>query len=698
MLNRKISYISLAISLVLTSQSFAANYELPKVTVTANQENGGGVEGYRAFSSRSSTRTQTLLIDTPQTISTVTQQQILDQNITNMTEAARYVPGVNVQQGEANRDQLTIRGNNTTADFFIDGARDDLEFYRDFYNVERVEFLKGPNALAFGRGGSGGAINRVLKTADDKTRRQLILTGGSFENKRLQADIGGKVNDKVALRFNSMYENTNTFRENGDMERSGFNPTLTFKISDETKLEAGYEHFRDIRFNDRGLPSQNGRVVNLNERSFVGNPDGNKSESRSDGVYAILNHDFDADNKIRFLTRFNNQYKFYENIYANSPVDNVGNFNLAAYNNLIKRDSFINQLDFTTKFQTFGIKHNALIGGEITSQENRNSRPTGFFNNNSTSQTISIFNPIDRTPVTYRYSGSDNDSTTKINVAALYLQDQIELNKNWQIVAGLRYDNFEIEANNHRTQVNFKRSDNLVSPRAGVIFKPQENISLYTSYSTTYLPASGDQFAALTLATSLLKPEKMENYEIGSKWEVSEKLDLAASFYILDRQNTRANDPNNAGFFIPTGSSRTRGVELSANGKITDKWQTILSYAMQDAEITSTTATAQKGRTMGLVPRHTAAWWNKYDFSKQFGAALGAIYQSSQFASVDNSVKLKAFNRFDGAAFYKINNQYRLQLNVENLFDKRYEATAHNNHNIQPGSTRAFKVSLIADF
>jgi len=698
---KKISYILLAFVFALFSQGFAAEYSLPKVVVTANQDDGG-VEGYRAGLSRSSTKTDALLIDAPQAISVVTGQQIRDQNITSMQEAARYVAGVNVQQGESNRDQVTIRGNVTTADFFIDGARDDVEAFRDFYNVERVEFLKGPNALAFGRGGSGGAINRVLKTADGVNRKQLILTGGSFDNKRMQADIGGKVNDDVALRFNTMYENSGTFRQNGDMERYGFNPTITFKISKETKLEAGYEHFSDMRFNDRGLPSKDGDVVKINERTFVGNADENKAETKSDAVYAILNHSLDKNTKIRFLSRYNWQYKFYQNVYANGAVNAAGDFNLAAYNNRTKRESFTNQFDFTKKFELLGAKHTGLLGGEITHQESDNLRQTGYFNNVATGAAISIFNPISRAPITYRQSAADNDYSSTVNVGAIYAQDQIELSKKWQIIAGLRYDRFEIDANNNRNNVTYNRQDDLISPRAGLIFKPQENISLYSSYSTTYLPAAGDQFATLTSATALLKPEKMENYEIGSKWELSDKLDLAAALYILDRKNSRVNDPNNAGFFIASGSSRTRGIELSGNGKISDKWQIILSYAMQDAKVTSATSTssftAAKGKVLGLTPRHTIALWNKYDFTNKFAAGLGTIYQSTQYTSVDNSVKLRGFTRFDGAAYYKINKQYRAQLNIENLFNRRYIATAHNNNNIQPGSTRAFKVSLIADF
>ena len=307
--------------------------ELPKVVVSANLESDGNVDGYRAQMSTSSTKTPTLLLDTPQSISVVTQDQIADQKITSISEALRYVPGVNIQQGESNRDQVTIRGNSTTADFFIDGMRDDMQYFRDFYNTDRVEFLKGSNAMAFGRGGSGGVINRVSKFADGKKVQKIILTGGSFNNRRAELDVGNKVNDKLSLRLNTMYEKSGTFRKYGDLERYGFNPTATINLSDNTDLKVGYEHFSDNRFNDRGIPSRAGRALNTDPSTFFGNPNENTSDSKLNAAYANFTHDFDSTLQFSNKIRYSKNTKYYRNVYTANAMDLSGNVDLAAYDN-----------------------------------------------------------------------------------------------------------------------------------------------------------------------------------------------------------------------------------------------------------------------------------------------------------------------------------------------------------------------------
>lgn len=695
-----------AASLILSSEVKASELSsnqitiLPQVTVTAESaKNEGNVDGYKTGSTRSSTRTETPLLDVPQSISVVTQDQIRDQNISNMGEAVRYVPGVNIQQGEGNRDQITIRGNSTTADFFIDGARDDAQYFRDFYNIDRIEFLKGPNAMAFGRGGSGGLVNRVSKIADGEQRREVVASGGSFDNRRIEADFGDKVNDKISLRVNTMYEESGTFRKYGDLERYGFNPTAAVKLSKNTDIKFGYEHFSDNRFSDRGIPSFNGAAYKIDpSNSFFGNPNENKVSAKINSGYAIITHKFNPKLQLRNYTRYTKNSKFYQNTYASSSVNSSGILTISAYNDEQERNNFTNQTDLTQKFETGSVANTALIGTEITRQDSKILRKSGFFNNTSSTETVSISNPISFTPITYRTSGSDNDSSSKVRVYAAYLQDQIDINKYLQITGGLRYDNFEIDLLNNRNGQSFKRTDNLISPRLGIVLKPQESVSIYTSYSVSYLPSAGDQFNSLSASSQTLKPEKLENYEIGTKWDVNPKLNLSAAIYELDRTNTRANDPNNSGFFILTGESRTRGIEIAATGKITDKWQIIGGYAYQDAVITSTTSSAAAGKKVGLVPHNTFSLWNKYDLTNKWAAALGAVSQSGQYATVDNTVRLKGFTRFDGAAYYKINPSYRIQLNVENIFDRGYIQTAHNNNNIQPGSPRAFKVSLVADF
>jgi catecholate siderophore receptor len=688
----------LAFPAIIQAADSAKTLVLPQVNVSAKSiKNDGEVDGYKTGTTRSSTRTNTPLINVPQSISVVTEDQIRDQDISSIGEAVRYVPGFNIQQGEGNRDQITIRGNSTTADFFVDGARDDVQYYRDFYNIDRIEFLKGPNAMAFGRGGSGGLVNRISKVADGERKRKVVLSGGSFNNRRIEADLGDKVNDKLSLRLNTMYEKSGTFRKYGDLERYGFNPTLAYNLSKKTDITFGYEYFKDKRFNDRGVPSQNGSVFQTNPRnSFFGNPNENEAYAEINSVYATIDHRFDPSLELRNYTKYTQNDKFYQNTFASGSVNSLGNVNISAYNDTQERNNFTNQTDLTKKFKTGSIAHTALVGAEITRQDSTVLRRTGFFNNLNLTDSVAATNPITFTPITYRNRSGDNNNSSNVRVYGVYAQDQIDINKYLQVTAGLRYDNFEVNLFNKNTGQNFSRTDELISPRAGIVVKPQENLSIYSSYSVSYLPSVGDQFNGLNSTTENLKPERMDNYEVGTKWDITPRLNLSTAIYQLDRTNTRANDSN--GFAVLTGESRTRGFELAATGKITDKWQTIVGYAHQDAVITSDTTKAVKGQKVGLVPRNTLGVWNKYDFTNQFAAALGIVNQSDQYASVDNSVRLKGFTRFDAAAYYKINSSYRLQLNVENLFDRGYVLTAHNNNNIEFGLTRAFKLSLVAEF
>ncbi|NBO18594.1 MAG: TonB-dependent receptor, partial [Proteobacteria bacterium] len=362
------------------------------------------------------------------------------------------------------------------------------------------------------------------------------------------------------------------------------------------------------------------------------------------------------------------------------------------------RDTFSNQTDLTKKFEMGGIRHTALVGTEITQQQTNGLRQTAFFNNATTSVTVPASNPITLAPITFRQNATDANSHSEVRVHGMYVQDQLELNKYLQLIGGVRYDRFDISYRDNRTGTRLSREDGLVSPRAGIIVKPQEDVSLYTSYSVSFLPSAGDQFATLTAQSQGLRPEKLSNYEVGAKWDVLPNFNLSSAVYQLERENTRANDPNNPGQVVPTGSSRTRGVELGATGRITDAWQMIGGYAYQEAVITSVTAAARDGAKVALVPRQMASLWNKYDVTKEWAGALGVIRQSDQFANVDNAVRLKGFTRLDAALFYTLTPKHRLQLNVENVLNRRYSLTADGNNNIQPGSPLAFRLSLTSNF
>jgi catecholate siderophore receptor len=337
------------------------------------------------------------------------------------------------------------------------------------------------------------------------------------------------------------------------------------------------------------------------------------------------------------------------------------------------------------------------VGTEFGRQRSDNFRNTAYFDH-ATSISVPFAFPRPDTPAAFRQSATDADNFATNRVAAVYVQDQVEVSRYFQVVAGARYDYFNIDFHNNRTNENLSRRDNMVSPRAALVFKPIAPVSFYTSYSVSYLPSSGDQFSSLTATTQTLKPEKFTNYEIGAKWDAARSLSFTTAVYRLDRTNTTARDPNDPARTVQTGSQRTTGYEIGVNGNLTSRWRAVGGYAYQDAYVTSATAAAARGAQVGLVPHHTFSLWNNYSFTSRLGMGLGVIHQADMFAGIDNTVRLPQFTRADLGAYYTLTEKARIQANVENLFDRTYYATAHSNNNIMPGYARAVRIGLIARF
>lgn len=612
-------------------------------------------------------------------------------------DIVRYTPGLSVHQGENNRDQFIIRGQSSSADFFLNGVRDDVQYYRDPYNLERLETLKGPNAMIFGRGGGGGVINRVTKEANFSPLREISIQGGSYYNRRISGDFNQPLTDEVAFRLNGVYENSDSYRKFVNLNRFAINPTFTFTPGKNTRFTIGYEFARDRRTADRGITSFQGRPANVPIETFYGNPD--DSFVRSD--VNILSGTFEQQIGklyIRNRTSYGDYDRFYQN-YVPGAANAAGTLiTISVYNNATRRKNLFNQTDLTYTVSIGKVRHTLLDGVELGRQLTDNFRITGFFNNTTTSIQVPFNNPVTSVPVTYRQSATDANNNLKTNLAATYLQDQIEINRFVQIVVGVRYDYFDLQYHNNRNNDNLRRIDNLVSPRFGIVVKPVTQFSLYGSYSVSYLPSSGDQFSSLTTITEQVKPEKFTNYEVGVKWDIRRNLSLTSALYRLNRTNTRSIDPNNPTAIIQTGSQRTNGFEIGLSGNITPLWNISGGYSYQDAFISSATTAAIAGRKVGQVPRNTFSVWNKYHIIPKLGVGLGLINRSRMFTSVDNSVVLPGYTRADGAVFYTFNEHWRLQANVENLFNKRYILNADSNTNISPGSPRALKIGLIARF
>lgn len=659
------------------------------VTVNAPAGNQAGIS--------SSTKTLTPLRDVPQSITVITQQLMKDDLMTNIGDVVRYVPGIAAHQGENNRDQVIIRGNSSSADFFLNGVRDDVQYYRDLYNLDRVEALKGANAMVFGRGGGGGVINRVTKEAGFSALREVTLQGGAYGNKRVTADFDQPLSGTVALRVNGVYEHSDSFRQAVNLERSGIAPTLTFTPSSGTKLTLAYEHLHDARVADRGISSYQGRPADVALATYYGNPQDSRVRADVNLASALIEHRMDGWT-FRNRTLFGDYDRGYQNYVPGAVTADKSQVTLTAYNNATKRRNVFNQTDVTYAASKGRLYHTLLVGAEVGRQLTDNFRNTGFFNNLGTSLLVPYGAPTISTPVTFRQSATDADNHLRTNVASTYAQDQIALSQYVQVIAGLRFDRFDLQYHNNRNGDTLSRADNLVSPRAGLVIKPVTPLSLYATYSVSYLPSSGDQFSSLTTITQQVTPEKFNNYEVGAKWDAYRSLSLTTAVYRLDRTNTRTTDPNDPTRIVQTGSQRTNGYELGANGRVTDAWTIAGGYAWQDAFVTSATAAAAAGAHTAQVPHHTVSFWNSYRFAPKVSAGLGVIRQTEMFATIDNTVTLPRFTRVDAAAYYTLKKGLRLQVNVENVFDRTYYVNADSNTNISPGFPRAVRVGLTTRF
>ncbi len=647
---------------------------------------------YGVKSTSTATRTDTDLKNIPQALTVISESQIEDQQLRSVQELLMFVPGATPGTGEANRDQITLRGNNSTADFFLDGIRDDVQYFRDFYNVDRVEVLKGPNAMIFGRGGGGGVINRVTKRATIGEHYEMIASGDSFGGVRLSADLDQPLADDLGIRVNGLYENGDSFRRFVDLERYGINPTIGWQAGPNTRIDLGYENFHDRRTTDRGVPSLAGRPIAGQDRTFFGDPDDSFSEADVNIINLAVRHEFATGLALRHRTLFGDYDKFYQNVYpvsAVTAVNGVPGLTLGAYNSRNDRRNLFSQTDLIWENRLGGIDQTVLIGFELGRQTSRNQRLSGTV----TGARVPVADPTRDLAVTYARAASDADNRTRATVAAIYVQDQVRPADWLEIVAGIRFDSFRLSVDDQRPQVATRqRRDEFVSPRLGLVLKPQDNLSFYASYSRSYLPQSGEQFSALSLTTEALEPERFDNYEVGAKWEPVRGLLATATLYRLDRTNTQARDQLDR--IVLTGEARVRGLELGLERSISDRWQVSAGYSWQDAEIARTTTAAPAGRTLPLVPKHSFSLWTRYQVNKALGLGLGAISRSQSFASISNAVMLPGYTRVDAAAFLRLTRNVQAQLNVENLFDEDYFPTAHNDNNTAPGGPRSVRATL----
>ncbi|WP_396206341.1 TonB-dependent receptor [Gemmatimonas sp.] len=649
---------------------------------------------YLAPATSAATRTLTPLREVPQSVTVLGAPILADLNIQSMAKAVEYLPGITMGQGEGHRDAPTIRGQSSTADFFIDGVRDDAQYLRDTYNVQQIDAVKGANATVFGRGGGGGVLNRVGKRADWTPAYLGRVETGSWNQRRTTLDLNQPFGKRAAGRLNLLYENSDSFRRSMGYEKWGANPTTTVMLG-RVQLRAGVERYVDNRTVDRGLPSANGVPSRLDTRVFVGNPDASQSGITVDGANAQLEFDNGHGFTFRSHSRAFRYDKYYENVFASSAVNAAGTqFSLGAYRDAVDRRSVFTQNDAIWKTEGRHVRSTLLVGTELSRQRSDQLRETGYFNNTATVVTAAVTAPTVFTPVTYRPSASDASNDATATVAAAFVQEQLHLGRFVQLVGGVRHDRFTIDVLNRRNNTRLARTDNLVSPRAAVVITPAANVSLYGSQSVSFLPSTGDQFTSLSVTAQTLMPERFRNQELGFKWDARPDFAITAAYFAVDRTNTTAPDPFDATRLVQSGHQRTTGAELGVQGSPMRGWSVTGGIGVQDARVVSRTAAARQGATVPLVPRTTASLFNKVQLRRSLAVGGGVVHQGQRYAAIDNAVMLPAFTRADAAAYLTLPRGLMMQLNVENVFDARYFATSHGNNNIMPGAPRAFRLTF----
>ena len=679
-------------------------------TMFAQQDEELEVKGNVLFKDQvNSMKPPVPIINVPQAVSIVTDEDILDQGFRALGDMVRYVPGIHTTQGEGHRDAVVIRGVRTTADFYQNGLRDDVQYYRSLYNVEQVEVLKGPNALLFGRGGTGGLINRVSKKA---------LIGETFTNMNVGFDSFGagdfavdgniEVNDSAAFRLMVHSDSLANHRDQYDGDRFGINPTMTFAVNSETEIGLSFEYLDHERYIDRGIPtsiiggastSASRPVDALNHITY--GTDGNVHTTEASILTGTLVHNYSDSGKINLTVSSNDFNKMYQNLYVNS-YDGT-NVQLKGYNDVTLREtttiafSNVNDLDRGT----------LTVGLDIIETDNENTRFNSWFDNENaaernidnhflaTATDFQIDKDGNRTALDYT-SDLKTHSTTDLEVTSLYLNGNIDLSDQWIMVLGARYEQVDTtiaysEGASGRSAVRVlkntaSRDDSNVSPRLGLIYKPQENMSLYLSYSESFIPKSGEQYKKWSAAT--FDPDVYENTEIGFKYDMDDRISM--SFAYFDQETVKGQEDGVGGSEVI--GMAIDGFEIGIAGEVND--QNSINFGLSSVDATKSAGSGEQKE----IPELTWSLWYTHRASDLFSLSFGALYQDDQLINKENQARLDDFTRIDMAMTITPSDSDTVRINIENLSDETYYPHSHSTHQASVGEPLNVRLSYQKTF
>lgn len=636
------------------------------------------------------------LRDIPQTIDVIPDQVIRDQRALSMQDAVRNVAGIGMATGDGQRDQFVIRGNIAYGDLFIDGVRDDALYFRDLSNIERIEILKGPASVLYGRGSSGGLINRVSKKPGTEGG-EIVVSYGSWEDKRGEIDLGHVfTGNDVAVRLTGAIERSDSYRDQGFLRREAIAPSVLFAPSDRTRILLQADYLRDRRVTDNGIPAFQGRPVDVRASTYYGAANARAVDFSQSEVWSTtgtLDHEFSDTLKLHNALRYYDYTLDRQNTIPNVVNEAARTVTLNRQSTDRAEHGWFNQLELSGRFSTGPLEHKLLLGFETGRQSKYELRI-----DRANIATVDLFDPV--LPVLpLEVAGTPGTHRTGVyKTLGFYAQDMISLGEYWKALAGLRYDRFRQEVHQRIAgQPDLARTDTFWSPRIGLVWQPTPAQSYYVSWNKSYQP-SGETFA-LSTSSADIAPEKTINREIGAKFDLFDgKLSTTISAFNLKRSDIKATDPILLRV-VPVGVQRTRGIEISAQLELSQGWQAIASYAYLDARITRSPALDSgvpiQGNRPTLTPVNSASLWLMRSFGDRFGLGGGVNYVGDRQANLANSVVLPEYITADAMAWARMG-KLKAQLNIRNIFDRDYFVSGHGtvgNLNM-PGAPRSAMLTL----
>ncbi|MDQ0739836.1 TonB-dependent siderophore receptor [Pseudomonas sp. W4I3] len=677
--------------------------ELQATNVTAAEQfesAQGPVQGYHATRSASATRTDTSIHETPQSISVVSKDVVEDIGATRLQDALDYAGGV----GRANNfggqglTTFTVRGF-TTGEFYRNGFPINRGYPNmpDANTIERLEVLRGPATMLYGRGDPGGTFNVVSK----QPLAERSVTLGSQVNdqgmKRGTLDASGPLDEegRLAYRLNVVGEGGDTFRDHVETERYGVAPVITWQASDDTKVIFEGDFMRNNHPLDRGLtrfPNQRGTA---SRDTFWGDKDAGKLHNDNNMAQLRFEHALN-DN-----WTLGGGFQWLDGSLKGNAIEANGPGSLGADGRTLQRNFNYRKLEWTDKdyqlnltghFSTGGFDHTLLTGVEYEDYDyqsiiQRSAAAAGTY-------PIDIFNPVygqTRPPLT-RTPTHDKEN---LKTYAAFVQDQVALTERLKVLAGARFERFE---HDYQTYVpgakNWQAADNAVTPRVGVMYDLTDTVAVYADAARSFKPNTGASREGGGFA-----PEKGKSYEMGIKWEALDRqLSVDAAIYQIEKKNVLATDPLDNTLSVATGQVRSRGFDLNVAGNLTPEWRVIGGYAYVDAEVTRDT-TLRAGTRLMNIPRNSFSLLNVYEFQdgalKGLGLGAGGKYVDQRAGQTANTAfSMDAYTVVDLLGYYKVNEQVRLNLDVKNLFNREYEEGAFGNIYAYPGAPRTVQLGI----